>query len=283
MLGIATLALGFFLFTAVDTTAKFLTDGLHPFQIVWARQLGLVAGVVILLFMKGPKLLASNRPGLQVARGLMAAGSAALFIFAIRHVPLADAVAVSFVAPFLVTVLGALVLGEVVGIRRWIAVTIGFCGALIILRPGLGVVHPAAFLVVGAAGLFALRQIASRSLGNADPTTTTVAYTALVSAAVLTLPLPFVWEAPTWQQIQLLAVMAVLAAFAETLVIRAFELAQAVVLAPVHYTLLIWATIWGWLVFGQLPDGWTWIGAAIIVATGLYTLHRERLATQRKT
>ena len=77
--------------------------------------------------------------------------------------------------------------------------------------------------------------------------------------------------------------MAVLAAFAETLVIRAFELAQAVVLAPVHYTLLIWATIWGWLVFGQLPDGWTWIGAAIIVATGLYTLHRERLATQRKT
>jgi len=267
---------GMFLFAAVDTIAKYLTETLHPLQIVWSRQLGLLIGILVILALRGGVILHTRRPGLQIARGVMAVGSASLFVFAIRFVPLADAVAVTFVAPFLVTMIAALVLREAVGIRRWTAVALGFVGVLIVTRPGMGIVHPAVFLVLLAALLFALRQIISRVVARTDRIVTTVAYTALVSSAILTIPLPFVWQSlSTGLELGLLIGMAVLAAIAETLVIKALDVADAVVVAPVHYSLLIWATLYGFLVFGQFPDPWTWIGASIIVATGIYTLHRE--------
>ena len=145
---------GMFLFSAVDAAAKILTEGLHPFQIVWARQLGLLAAAFLLLALHGPKLFRTRHLNLQILRGLVAVCSASAFIFALRHVALADAVAVSFVAPFMVTLMGAVILREPVGIRRWAAVTLGFVGTLIILRPGMGVVHPAATLVIAAAFFF---------------------------------------------------------------------------------------------------------------------------------
>lgn len=283
-LGIVLMAAGMFLFSAVDTQAKFLTDTLHPLQIAWSRQLGLFIGVVILLAMRGRSVLHTQHPFLQITRGALAAGSATLFIVAVSFVPLADAVAVSFIAPFIVTVLGALVLKEKVGIRRWTAVVIGFLGAMIVIRPGLGVVHPAVLLVVVAATFYSLRQVISRALSGSDRTVTTVAYTALAGSFLLTLPLPFVWQWPVSTiQLALLAGTAILAALAEVLVIKALEVAEAAVVAPVHYTLLIWGTMYGYLVFAQLPDPWTWIGALIIVATGVYTLHRERLVAGKST
>lgn len=274
---------GLFLFSAVDTHAKFLTDSFHPIQITWSRQFGLLVGVFYLLMTRGRDILKTQHPYLQMSRGALAAGSATIFIVAISFVPLADAIAISFVAPFFVTVLGALVLGEAVGIRRWIAVSIGFLGTLVVIRPGMGAIHPAAALVLIAALMFSLRQILSRKLSGSDKTVTTVAYTALTASALLTLPLPFVWRTPEWGiEIALLVSMAVLAGIAEVMVIRSLELAQAVVLAPVHYSLLIWGTFYGWIVFDQLPDLWTWVGALIIVATGIYTLHRERLVARQK-
>jgi S-adenosylmethionine uptake transporter len=270
------MALAFFAFAAADTQAKFLTGWFHPMQIVWTRQLGLLTGVLVLLILKGPSILKTRHPGLQVLRGMLAVISATAFIYALRYVPLADAVAVSFVAPFMVTIMGALFLGEKVGLRRWSAVTIGFIGTLIVIRPGLGVVHPAVFLVLIAATAFALRQILSRVLAALDRTATTVTYTAIASVILLSAPLPFFWKAPEagWE-LALLVGMAVCAALGELLVIRALEIAQAIVLAPVHYSLIIWGTFYGWLVFDQLPDRWTWLGAAIIVATGLYIMVRE--------
>ncbi|WP_298297505.1 DMT family transporter [uncultured Litoreibacter sp.] len=277
--GIACMAFGMFLFSGADTLAKLLTSDLHPVQIVWSRQLGLLVGVLVLLAIKGRGMLRSANPKLQIARGVLAVGSGTFFIFAIAYVPLADAVAVSFVAPFVVTVLGALVLKERVGRRRWMAVGVGFLGMLMVIRPGLGVVHPAMLLVVVAATFFALRQILSRVLSGADSTLTTVAYTAITSSLILTVPLPFVWQMPDLStELPLLLGLAALAACGETLVIKSLELAQAVVLAPVHYSLIIWGTGYGYFVFGQLPDMWTWAGAAVIMATGLYVIHRERLA-----
>lgn len=276
-LGIAYMAGGMFLFSAVDTQAKFLTETLHPIQIVWSRQLGLLVGVLVLLSLRGISILHTRRPGLQIARGVLAASSATLFIFAISYVPLADAVAVSFVAPLIVTILGAVALREPVGLRRWIAVTLGFIGTVIIIRPGSGLVHPAVFLVLLAALFFALRQIFSRTLGGSDEVQTTVAYTAIVGSLVLSLPLPFVWHWPgSPSEILLLISIAIMAGVAEVLVIKSLEVAQAVVVAPVHYSLLIWGTMYGYLIFGQFPDFWAWIGAAIIVTSGLYTLQRER-------
>jgi S-adenosylmethionine uptake transporter len=279
--GIALMAMGMFLFSCVDTMGKFLTETVHPVQIVWFRQSGLLLGVLVLIGLQGRSLLKSANPKLQIGRGVLAACSATLFIVGVGYVPLADAVAITFVAPFMVTVMGALILREPVGIRRWSAVVIGFLGTMIVIRPGMGVVHPAALLLVVAASAFALRQVLSRILAGEDRTRTTVAYTAIVSWSLLTLPLPFIWQTPTGAlELSLLLAMAVLAAIGETLVIMALDAAQAVVVAPVQYSLLIWGTFYGFVVFGQLPDGWTWAGAAIIVATGLYTLNRERLALQ---
>ena len=281
-LGIACMALALFIFSAVDTQAKLLTEFYHPVQIVWFRQIGLVVGVLFLLAYRGLIILKTEHIGLQITRGVLAASSATLFIFAVSFVPLADAVAISFVAPFIVTIFGALVLKEKVGIRRWSAVTIGFIGTLIVIRPGLGVMHPAGALVVIAASFFAFRQILSRYLGDSDRTETTVAYTALASVVIISVPLPFIWETPRLpSHIALLLSVAVMSAVAETLVIKSLELAQAVVLAPLHYTLIIWGTIYGFFVFDQLPDMWTWVGAAIIIASGLYTLSRERLSARK--
>ncbi len=275
------MGLGMFFFAGGDAIAKLLTDSLHPIQIVWSRQLGLLAGVCVILLMHGRQVLATRHMPLQIARGVLAVGSATLFVFAVAHVPLADAVAVSFVAPFLVTVMGALLLKEPVGPRRWVAVCVGFIGMLIVIRPGLSVFHPTIFLVVIAATLFAMRQILSRFVARGDRTVTTICYTAITSSLLLTLVLPFFWETPALDQLPLLIGVAVLAASGEVLVIKSLELAQAVVLAPVHYSLLIWGTIYGVVLFGQFPDRWTWLGAAIIVATGLYVLQRERAAARR--
>ena len=274
---------GMFLFSGVDTMGKFLTETLHPIQIVWCRQFGLLVGVMILIALRGPGMLRSANPKLQITRGVLAACSATVFIIGVAYVPLADAVAITFVAPFMVTVMGAVILREPVGIRRWTAVTVGFIGTLIVIRPGMGVIHPAAGLLILAASAFALRQVLSRVLAGADKTSTTVAYTAIVSWGLLTIPLPFFWTTPATQlEIGLLVAMAVAAAVAETLVIMALDAAQAVVVAPVQYTLLIWGTLYGFFIFGQLPDGWTWLGALIIIASGIYTLNRERIAASKR-
>ena len=282
--GIFYFACGMFLFSAVDAIAKILTDSFHPIQVAWSRQLGLLLGIFIILIFKGVAILQTNHLWLQISRGFLAGISALVFIIAISVIPIADAVAVSFVAPFFVTILGAVVLGEYVGARRWAAIFIGFLACLVIIRPGLTVFQPAVLLVVLAAFAFACRQILSRILSNSDSTMTTVAYTGLTASLFLSIPLPFVWRSPVWgNEILLLVALATLAALAEIMVIKALELAQAVVLAPVHYTLLIWGTIYGWFVFGQFPDAWTWFGSTIIFATGIYIVWREWVGNQARS
>ena len=269
---------GMFIFSAVDTQAKFLTGTLHPVQIIWFRQLGLLVGVIFLFAMHGKSLFNTQKPVLQLSRGALAICSALLFVYAVAYVPLADAVAASFVAPFILTVLGALVLGEKVGIRRWSAVVVGFIGALIITRPGMGVIHPAVLLVVLAAFLYSARQIMGRLLADTDKTITTIAYTAVTGSVLITIPLLWVWRTPEGSlQWLILFTMAVMAGIGEVLVIKALEVAEAVVIAPIHYTLIIWGTMYGYFVFGQFPDQWTWLGTIVIVAAGIYTLQRDKV------
>ena len=188
-----------FVFSAVDAQAKFLTGIFDPFQVVWMRQMGLFVGVMLLLILRGTAILKTQKVGLQLSRGVCAALSASLFIIGVSYVPLADAVAVTFIAPLLVTIMAALFLGEYVGIHRWTAVLIGFVGTLIIIRPGFDSFHPALFLPLIAAFLFAGRQIISRFLSGIDSTETTIAYTAIASTVILSLPLPFVWQNPQSQ------------------------------------------------------------------------------------
>ena len=268
---------GMFIFSAVDTAAKLLTETFHPVQIIWFRQLGLFAGVLVLLCISGPRLLRTTRLPLQLSRGALAICSALLFVFAVKYAPLADVVAATFVAPFFLTIMGALMLGEHVGIHRWTAVAVGLVGALIIIRPGLGAIHPAVMLAVLAAFFYAARQVIGRLLSDTDSTVTTIAYTSITASLLITVPLPLVWRTPdNATQLLLLTLMAVLAAAGEILVIKALEVAEAVVVAPIHYTLIIWGTLYGYFVFHQLPDRWTWCGTAIIICAGLYTWQREK-------
>lgn len=267
-----------FIFSAVDTQAKFLTTTIDPLQVAWHRQTGLLFGVIILLIWRGHHILQTTKFGLQIGRGTCAALSTSLFIFGVSFVPLADAVAVTFIAPLLVTIMGALLLGEYVGIHRWAAVILGFIGTLVIIRPGFDSFHPALILPLIAACLFAGRQVISRFLSGIDKTETTVAYTAIASTIILTLPIPFVWTTPqTHTEILLIISMASMAAIAELLVIKALEIALAVVVSPMQYTIIIWSSFYGFMVFDQLPDFYTVGGTAIIILSGLYTLHRERL------
>lgn len=276
MKGVGLMALGFLFFSIGDVLAKLLTDDFHPLQVAWFRTLGLVTGVCILLALRGRRLLRTPQPKLQIARGVMAAGSATMFIYGISYVPLSDAIAVSFVAPFIVTLLGALVLKEPVGARRWLAVFTGFIGMLVVTRPGLGVFHPAIFFIFGAASCFAVRQLVSRWLSGVDSIETTVVYTALIAFFIISLFQPFVWQAPPNLSIYwVIAAMALVAAFGELFIIRALDIAESVVVAPIQYTLIIWGTIFGFWVFGDLPDRWTVVGCAIIVTSGIYTTYRE--------
>ena len=277
------MCLSMFVFSAVDAQAKFLTGIFDPFQVVWMRQMGLFVGVVVLLLWRGTAILKTQKVGLQLSRGACAALSASLFIVGVSYVPLADAVAVTFIAPLLVTIMAALLLGEYVGIHRWTAVLIGFAGTLVIIRPGFDSFHPALLLPFSAAFLFAGRQIISRFLSGIDRTETTVAYTAIASTILLSLPLPFVWVNPqTQSEFLLILGMASMAAMGELLVIKALEIALAVVVSPMQYTIIIWSSFYGFMVFDQLPDIYTLGGTAIIILSGLYTLHRERLRTRQK-
>jgi len=276
--GLWLMTAGFASFSCADIMAKILTADYHPVQIAWTRQFGVVAVVLVVLLLKGPALLRSVAPRTQLVRGLCAVVSAVSFIFAIRYVPLADAVAVSFIAPFIVTVLGAVLLGEPVGIRRWSAVTIGFIGTIVIVRPGLGIFHPAIFLVVLAALAFAARQIVSRHIGKRDPTLTTLAYTAITSFVVLILPLVFYWHPPeNTTHLALMLGMTLMAGLGEFLMIKALEIAHAVVVSPMHYSLILFSTFWGYMVFGDFPDFWTWAGTIIVDSSGLYVIYREQL------
>lgn len=280
-LGLAYMFVGFSMFGAADAIAKVLTQTLEPVQIVWGRQSGLLLGIVLIVAVHGFKVLKTTQPKLQITRGVLAASSAILFVTAVAYVPLAEAVALTFVAPFMVTIMGAVLLKEHVGFRRWSAVAVGFVGTMIVIRPGLGVLHPAALLLIIAATAFALRQVLSRVLVGGDSVMTTVVYTAIVSWFLLCIPLPFFWQTPaTTQEWVLLVALGLLAAVGETLVIMALGVAEAVIVAPVQYVLIIWGTLYGFLIFGHLPDIWTIVGAAIIVATGLYVFHRERLASR---
>lgn len=268
--------LTFFLFSLCDVMTKQISTSYHPVQVAWARQAGLFAGTIGLLWISGLGTLRSRRPGLQLLRGVMSIVSTVSFVAALRFLPLADATAITFVAPLLITALAPLLLKEFVSLPRWCAVGVGLIGTLIVLRPGAGVAHPATLLVVLCAVAYALRQILSRLLTRVDTLRTTIAWSSLVVTLSLTCGLVFVGSLPASRADLLMFIgIAVAAGCAELALIRGFSLAEAASLAPVQYTLMIWSVLWGSLIFDQFPDIWTLGGATIIIASGAFSVWLE--------
>ncbi len=272
------LALGaVFLFSLLDLQAKWLTQTQPVSQVVWARYFGHFLIMTVFLWpRRGFGLLRTKAPVLQVSRGALLLACTVLFFLAIQRLPLADAVAIGFVAPLLATALSVPLLKEQVGIRRWSAVLVGLLGALIIVRPGLGVFDSAALLVLGMAACFALYQNLTRMVSGTDDSLVSLYYTAIVGALAASFVAPFTWTAlPGWPETVMLAGLGIWAGLGHWLYILAFRLAPIAIITPLMYTALVWNTINGYLVFGDLPDRWTLIGAAILIATGLYVLYRE--------
>jgi len=274
--GVLAVVFAFFCFGLQDSTAKFLVGELHPMQVVWARYAGQMAIILVLLAPRLRPMARTAHPGLQLVRSALLFASTVLFFTALSMMELAEAAALIQTAPLFITALAAPLLGELVGIRRWAGVAIGLMGALVIIRPGLEVFQPAGLLPLAGAVCLASYQIATRMLSAADRIQTTMLYTAGVGTLVATLLVPFFWTQPTAVQAGLMALMGVIASVGHLSLVYGFGLAQASALAPFNYTALVWATLFGYLFFAELPDAATVAGAALVVAAGLYVWHRER-------
>jgi drug/metabolite transporter (DMT)-like permease len=270
-------------FSCIDASAKFLINHMDIVQVVWARY---AFAFLFSLFISNPvarpALMRTSRPGLQIGRSALLVASTVLNVVALRYLQLDQTVSIMFSTPFLVAILAGPLLGEWIGPRRWAAISIGFLGVILVMRPGLGGIHPAAALTVIGTLLYAIYLITTRVLSRTDSTQTTLFYSNVVGLIGMSLALPFVWTTPK-DPILAIAMVAIggFGALGHYLLIAAHRLAPAPVLAPFIYSQLVWMVALGYVVFGDLPNRWTLIGASIVIASGLYLLFRERQLKSR--
>jgi len=276
--GIALILLSTVFLGTSDVTAKYLSATLPSIEIAWIRFL-VFALIMTPAMVPGTPLYAlrTPRPGFQLMRGVALLGSSLLFISGLRYLPIAEASATGFVSPLFVTALSIIFLGESVGIRRWLATATGLLGVLIILRPGTGAFHVAAFFPIVSALCWAITLIMTRMMSGREHAITTMTYSSIAGLCVLSVLVPFGWVAPSWHDILFGILIGVASTAGQWIVVLAFRYADASVLAPFSYSQLVWVSILGFLIFGEVPDVWTVVGAAFIVGSGLYTAHRERV------
>jgi drug/metabolite transporter (DMT)-like permease len=274
---VLTLMVAMSIVPVMDAIAKHLSATLPVIQITWARYVfHLAIAVPMVLAMHPPRALRPARVGLQLLRGVMLVISTYSFFLAVAYLPLADALALAFMAPLVVTALSPWLLGEHVGVRRFTAVGVGFLGALVIVRPGSGVVHWAAIYPLAASISYALYVVLTRKLAGTAPPLVTLVYGAIIGGLVTSAALPFAWRPPSPAEWGWMAVIGACAALGHYLIIRAYERAPASLLAPFTYVEIVSASALGYFCFGDFPDRWTWVGIAILVASGIYISVRER-------
>jgi drug/metabolite transporter (DMT)-like permease len=277
-LGVLLMIGGTMLFTTGEAIVKHLARDYEITQIVWARYTFHTLFTLIFLLRTGVLRQArTRRPWLHIARSALMLAATMLFFTALRYLPLADAVAINFIMPALVTAFSIPILNEQVGIRRWIAILVGFAGVLVIIRPGMGVMHWAAVLPLGTAACYAFYQILTRIASRTDDTNTSLFWTSAFGVVVTTAAVPFVWAAPDTAGWALMVGLGAVYGLGHWLVIRALEVAAASRLSPFLYAQIIWATLFGLVLFDQFPDGPTFVGLTIVIASGLYIWRRETI------
>jgi len=276
--GILLMCAGVSMFPLMNAMMKLLTARYPVFEIVWARFTGhLVVMLVVFLPQYGRRLIATRRPLVQLGRSALMLASNSVFVLAIGKVPLATASAIGFTSPLIVTALSVPLLREQVGWRRWSAVCVGFVGALLIIKPGSGLHDPAVLLLLASALAYALYQIATRWVMAHDSPATGIVFAALLGSLGTTAILPFIWVTPkSLADLAMLLALGCFGGLGHFLVIKAFQAAPASVIAPLGYVELIGTATLGFLIFANFPDALTWVGAVIIIASGLYIAMRER-------
>ena len=264
----------------IDVLAKKLGQAGMPILIVvWAR--ALFGGLMILPFAlraEGVRAFQPMQPLRQLARAVLLFSATFLFFQSLKYLPIADALAIFFVNPLVIVVLSALLLRERVGPRRWAAVAVGFIGTLIIIRPGLVEVNAGTVLALASGVALGSYLVLTRSMAGAADAMVMNFQTSVLGAALMTLALPFLWQTPSPQQWVMLAGLGAIAMLGHILITKAYEHGEASLLAPLAFTEIIAASILGYVFFGDLPDGWTILGVAILIGSAIYISVRERQA-----
>ncbi|APH74776.1 EamA family transporter [Aquibium oceanicum] len=263
-----------------DALAKSLTATYSPVQILFIRNvIALPFALAVAYGMGGAPALRSRRPLAHLARGVLWLAAAVLFFTSIMHLKLAEATALIFAAPFFITAMSALVLRDHVGWRRWSAVIAGFVGVLIVVRPGAASFQPVALLPVATAFLYALLMLSARWLDPRESVWTLLLYLTGAGTLVAALAAPFVWREIQSEHILLFFAISLFGTVGMTMMTQAFRLAPAALIAPLDYTALVWATAFGWLIWREVPDTATFLGAAVIITSGVVVILREGRAT----
>jgi drug/metabolite transporter (DMT)-like permease len=277
-IGIALMCAALFCFAILDTTAKWLTAHLPTLQVVWARYAShFFIGFLFVNPWTVRGLFTTRRPWLQLGRSALLFLSTAINFVSLNFLQLDETTAIMFTTPFFIALFAGPILGEWIGWRRWIAILVGFAGALVVIRPGTGALHPTAFLSLAGACCYALYNISTRALAPYDSTQTTITYSALVGVLAASVPLPWVWQTPTEPLvIGGMILVGLFGLIGHTCLIIAHRYAPAGVLAPFIYFQIIWVSITSFAVFRHVPTSWTLAGALIVIASGLYLLYRER-------
>lgn len=272
LMGIGLVCLAGTMFPVMNAFAKTLGRDYAVLQVSWARFFGHVVFVAI-LFMptRGWRMLLTKRPKLQLTRSFIQFVSNLSFVTGIVYQPLADAAAISMMGPLIVALVAWPMLGERTGLKHAFAILLGFIGVLIVIRPGGDVFHPSALFILGSAVCYALYQVFTRMVANIDPPETTTFYSSFFGAIGMLVILPFIWKTPAdLRDLVYFCLLGVLGGLGHYCVVRALAYAPANVVSPFQYFQLIGSVLVGYLMFNQLPDAWTWVGAGIIVTAGLF-------------
>ncbi|MBV7410146.1 DMT family transporter [Maritimibacter sp. DP1N21-5] len=276
--GILLYMVGIFFMSSMDVMAKIVVQDVHVAMAVWARYAGQTVVVTLFFLPKLGTIARTRYPGIQFARSVLLLLGTSMFFLSLTQLGLAEATAIMDINPILITLGGALFLGERFGPRRAFGVVAALVGALIIIRPGSAVFQPAAvFPLIAACGYGGFVLLTRRVGGNEDPRTS-LFYAAMLGALATSIAVPFFWTTPAPLTVLFMVVIGIFGACGQFFLIRAVQFAEAGAIAPFSYLGLLIAAFWGMVIFGDFPDLATWIGAAIIVAAGLYVWHRERVA-----
>jgi len=268
--------LGWMMLPVMDGFAKYLSTDLPVLQITWARYFFTVAFTLpVMFFFYNKQLVWSDKPKLQILRGLILLCANICFFYAISIIPLAKALTLAFVAPLIVTAFSPMLLGEKVGVRRWTAVIIGFVGSLVVIRPGFLELNLASLAALGTGVMYGFYLIITRKLSASDNPLLTLLLTGLVGLVAVSGIMPFIWVNPDLSQWSMMAGIGVFACIGHLFLILSLKYADASKLAPLGYTEIIPNVIIGYYFFGNFPDNWTFLGLSIIVISGIYISRRE--------
>ena len=267
----------------MDGFAKYLSSDLPVLQITWARYFFTVAFTLpIMFFFFRKNLVWTDKPKLQLIRGLILLTANVCFFYSISIISLAKALTLAFIAPLIVTAFSPIFLGEKVGFRRWSAVIIGFIGSMVVIRPGFVEINLASLAALGTGVMYGFYLIITRKLSSSDNPLLTLLLTGVVGAIIISFVMPFVWIKPTLNQWSMMAAIGIFACVGHLFIILSLKYADASKLAPFSYFEIVTNIIIGYYFFSDFPDKWTFLGLFIIILSGIYISRRENMVRRLK-